>query len=230
MVLQIVEDRSNELLQENGAVLEGESMDKWTDGEAQDIDVFSQLARLHALVVYQVIGLFDGDVRCRYVAEGHIAVLNSWASKLFYSAGKAFSDFHTTATTDLTDCLPRATSSAQQRWYLWVLSETIRRTWLVAASLGPIYRSLQQRWSCCPGSIMFTNRGGLWDAPTAIEWEDRCTTNGVAFLQRFEFAKISGLLNPMDMDEFGVAMLDMTCNDELLDSWRSSSGLMSNVL
>lgn len=39
-------------------------------------------------MVYQIIGLFDGDIRSRHVAEGHMAVQDSWAGKLFHSAAK----------------------------------------------------------------------------------------------------------------------------------------------
>ena len=62
-VLQIVEDRSNDLLRENGAVLDRVAAEEWADGGEQDVDLFAQLTRLHALMVYQIIGLFDGDIR-----------------------------------------------------------------------------------------------------------------------------------------------------------------------
>ncbi len=64
-ILQIIEDRSNDLLQENGAVLNMVGAEEWADGGGQDVDLFAQLTRLHALMVYQIIGLFDGDIRSR---------------------------------------------------------------------------------------------------------------------------------------------------------------------
>lgn len=222
-VLQIVEDRSNDLLRENGAILDRVGAEEWADGGEQDVDLFAQLTSLHALLVYQIIGLFDGDIRSRHVAEGHMAVQDSWAGKLLHSAAKALSNTHAVAT-HLVGCLPTPSTYSQQQWYLWILSESIRRTWLVAVSLSPVFTALQQRWSACPGGVMYTNRSGLWNAASATEWEKQCLERNVAFLQRFECARLFDDAEPADIDEFGTAMLDMTFNEELLEKWRDRSG------
>jgi hypothetical protein len=217
-VLQIVEDRSNDLLQENGAVVSMAGTVEWVDREEQDTDVFAQLTRLHALLVYQIIGLFDGDIRSRYVAESQMAIRDSWADKLFHSAARTLSNNHEVATQLV--CLPNASTNLQEQWHLWILSESIRRTWFVAVSLSSVFYGLQQRWSTCPGSIMYTNRNGLWNATSATEWERQCLAKSVAFLQRYEYAKLLEHTEPADIDEFGAAMLDMTLKKELLETWR----------
>jgi hypothetical protein len=222
-ILQIIEDRSNDLLQENGAFVDGDSAEKWDDGGEQEVDLIAQLNRLHALMVYQIIGLFDGDIRSRYVAEGHMVIQDSWARRLFHSAGKVLSNTDSVAT-HLISCLPRPSTYSQQQWYLWILSESIRRTYLIAVSISPIFTALQQRWSVCPGGIMYTNRSGLWNATSATEWEKQCLRRNVGFLQRFECATLLDDSEPADIDEFGTAMLDMTFNGELLEKWRDRSG------
>lgn len=222
-VLQIVEDRSNALLQANGATLDMVGPEVWNDDEKQDVDLFAQLARLHALMVYQIIGLFDGDIRARYVAEGHIAVQNSWAGKLFASAGKLLSTSHAVAT-HLVGYLPRFFSQSQEQWYLWTLSESIRRTWLVAGSMSPVYFGIQQRLAACPGGVMYTNRSGLWGAVSAAEWEKLCLGKNMAFLQRFGYQRLLGETEPADIDEFGMTMLDMTFDEELVIKWKEKSG------
>ena len=131
----------------------------------------------------------------------------------------AAKDTHT-ATTHLVSCLLKPSTYSQQQWYLWILSESIRRTWLVAVNLSPVFSALQQRWAACPGGIMYTNRSGLWDATSAAEWENRCSDRNVAFLQRFECAKLFDEAEPADIDEFGTTMMDMTFNEELLEKWR----------
>ncbi|KAJ5109110.1 hypothetical protein N7456_005785 [Penicillium angulare] len=219
-ILRIIESRSNDLLQENGAILEIVDSEKWTDRGGQQIDIFVQLTRLHALIVYQIIGLFDGDIRARHVAEGHIAVQDIWASKLLSSAAKSLPSAHI-ATTNI-DCLPKPSTYSQQQWHLWILSESIRRTWLVAVSISPIFTALQKGWSTCPGGIMYTSRSGLWDAASATQWEKQ-SLGGVAFLQRFDCTSLLDYAKPGDIDAFGTAMLDMTVNAELLERWRDSS-------
>ncbi|KAK2806218.1 hypothetical protein FQN50_005943 [Emmonsiellopsis sp. PD_5] len=239
-VLQIIEDRSTELLRENGAVLtmdraggvEEEWADREQDVDTTSIDLFAQLTRLHALMVYQLIGLFDGDIRSRHVTQGRMAVQDSWARKLFHSAARALSlsspNTHAVAT-HLTGCLPRPSTPSQQQWYLWILSESIRRTWLVAVSVSPIFSALQRGWAACPGGIMYTNRSGVWDAGSAAEWEEQCAAGGdvgvgVGFLQRFECARLFEDVGPGEVDEFGMAMLDMTVNGEVLGGWRGGGG------
>ena len=222
-VLQIVEDRSNDLLRENGAILVKVGAEEWADGEEQDVDLFAQLTRLHALIVYQIIGLFDGDIRSRHIAEGRMAIQNSWAGKLLHSAAKVFSNTHAVAM-HLGGCLPMPSTYSQHLWYLWILSESVRRTWLVAAGLPPVYSALQQRWAACPGGVMYTNRSGLWNAASATEWEKQCSAKNVAFLQRFECARLLDEAKPAEIDEFGTAMLDMTFDPELLEKWRDRSG------
>jgi hypothetical protein len=222
IILRIVEERSTDLLRENGAVLNVVGSDEWVDEEEKQLDLFAQLARLHALLVYQIVGLLDGDIRSRHVAEGRLAVQRSWNAKLLQSAAEAGSVTRT-ATTHIVGSLLRYTTHSQQQWYLWVLSESIRRTWLVAASLASVYLALQQRWSICPGFIMYTNRNGLWDAESATEWEKQRLTKGVQFLQRFNRAKLLTEVKPADIDEFGTVMLDMTFNKDLLEEWRNKS-------
>jgi hypothetical protein len=221
-ILQIVEDRSNDLLQKNGAILDMVDVENWADRGEQDVDMLTQLTRLHALMVYQIIGLFDGDIRSRHVAEGHMAVQNSWAIKLFHSAAKVLSNTKAVAT-HLHGVLPRPSTYLQQQWYLWILSESIRRTYLVAVSISPVFSALQRRWSACPGGAMYTNRSGIWNAVSANKWEKQCLGRNVAFLQRFECARLFNDTEPADIDEFGNAILDLTFNKELVEKWRDKS-------
>lgn len=222
MVLQIVENRSNDLLRENGAVMDRAGTEEWVDGREQDIGLFTQLGRLHALMVYQSIGLYDGDIRARHVAQGHIAVQDSWAGKLVHAAAKTLSNTNAIAT-HLVDWIPGPLNSLQQQWNLWILSESIRRTWLVSVSLTSIFLTLQQRWKACPGGVMYTNRVGLWDAASAAEWEKQCLGRDVAFLQRFHCGMLFTDVEPADVDEFGIAIVDMTFNSELVERWKNGS-------
>jgi hypothetical protein len=223
-VLRIVEDQSKNLLQENGAVLDRIGADDWVDDEKEHAGLFAQLARLHALAVYQIIGLLDGDIRARHVAEGRIAVMRSWAGKLLKSAAEPMA-INNAVTSNVLGALPKLNISSQQQWRLWILSETIRRTWLVTASLPSVYLAMQQRWAVCPGGIMYSNRNGLWDASSSSEWEKLCLDKGMAFLQRFEGSRLFKEAEPADIDDFAMAMLDMTFDKESLEMWRGTGTL-----
>ncbi|WYZ45854.1 hypothetical protein EsH8_IX_000079 [Colletotrichum jinshuiense] len=59
-------------------------------------------------------------------------------------------------------------------WNLWVLSESIRRTWTVVTWTVGIYNALRGNWGVCAGGALFTARAGLWDAPSAPRWAALC--------------------------------------------------------
>ena len=71
---------------------------------------------------------------------------------------------------------------------------------------------------------MDTNRSGLWNAASATEWEKQCLGRNAAFLQRFECSRLFDDAEPADINEFGMAMLDMTFDAEFLEKWRGNSG------
>ncbi|GAB1320962.1 hypothetical protein MFIFM68171_11172 [Madurella fahalii] len=50
------------------------------------VDTPTHLARTQALFVYQLVRLFDGDIRARARAETHIDVLHTWANRMLESA------------------------------------------------------------------------------------------------------------------------------------------------
>lgn len=84
MVARIVEDRVRQLLDDQPLGIEGD------EAEIQHaLDPFEHLARVQALHVYQTIGLYDGDIRLRHVAETQIPTMNSWLRQLMHSSKAA---------------------------------------------------------------------------------------------------------------------------------------------
>ncbi|KUI56276.1 Oleate-activated transcription factor 1 [Cytospora mali] len=162
---------------------------------------FEHLARVHALMVYQTVGLYDGDIRLRHVAETQIPTLNTWLRLLINSAQSAAqegpekfvssllyppsqnqpgpnrgrspkNDFDSEGLSTLTT--GSILSPEDIAWYAWLFAETIRRTWLIACSIQTIYLTLQLGWAPCPGALPFTARNGLFSAGSAFAWASRC--------------------------------------------------------
>ncbi|KAK9423156.1 hypothetical protein SUNI508_04450 [Seiridium unicorne] len=222
IILRIVQDRADELLRERGVATDGFGPESSVD--AKVLGIIEQLARLHALMVYQVICLFDGDIRSRHVAEKRIFALYSWATELVESAGQAFSDIF--ATSDPVELallnFPGVQASAsclEQRWQAWILAESVRRTWLVATAIYAVYLIMQQSWILCPGGIMFTNGQGLWDAKSASEWDKLWSGGDAKFLQRFDADRFFTEANPTEIDEFGKVMLEVTFGFDKVKKW-----------
>jgi hypothetical protein len=194
------------------------------DFDKKVLDITNQLARLHALMVYQVICLFDGEIRSRHVAESRLFVLSSWATQLVELASHVFAELF--ANPDpLEEVLlklsgvPVAASCLEKRWQAWILAESVRRTWLVAMAIYSVYFMMHQDWVLCPGGVMFTNGQGIWDAKSASGWEKLWSKGNANFIQRFEAERLFIETRPADIDEFGKFMLEITFGSDKMKQW-----------
>lgn len=81
VVTHIIEDRATQLLQDY-AVPAAESRQEHDGMVTNALDILEQIARVQALLIYQFLGLYDGDIRMRYLAESLIPELYSWVQQL----------------------------------------------------------------------------------------------------------------------------------------------------
>ena len=226
MMLKIVEDQASKLVADSGAALghdlcfaAGSSVG--SSARACSTSLLDQLAQLQALVIYEVIGLFDGDIRLRHLSEGRLAFLVDWSHHLLDSARQKFAS-SPTALIDITLALHNGPmDSLEHPWYLWILSESIRRTWLVATSIQGVYFMMQRGWHPCPGGVMVTTRQGIWSAKGSQAWEKLCTEKDVGFLRRFEIERLFLEARPQDVDEFTQVMMEITYGSEPFERWKS---------
>ncbi|CAK7235110.1 hypothetical protein SBRCBS47491_009179 [Sporothrix bragantina] len=217
IVLKIIEDQASKLVESSSdGILSGNNNS--SNPASHELSLLDQCARLHALIVYQTISLFDGDIRARHLAESRLPLLSRWAQQLLDSAREKFSS--TPHVLDMTTTLYFGPMDSQEHpWYLWILKEGIRRTWLTAGGLEAIYSMLQRGWHRCPGGVMFTTRKGVWDAPSALEWEASCMVGapeGVGFIHRFETDKLISTRTPDDVDDF-TRLMEITYGVERME-------------
>lgn len=78
MVHRIIEDRSKQLL-----------ADEERHKMSSSLDPFSHLARVHALLAYQIICLLDGDIRLRGLAEERTNIMAAWLKQMLDSVSFA---------------------------------------------------------------------------------------------------------------------------------------------
>jgi hypothetical protein len=225
MIMKIVDDQATKLLLENGVVFDdfgGEIQPG--SGNTATLSLVEELARVHALIIYQTICLFDGDIRSRHLAERRFQVLIRWVTQLVESASHRLTQSLLAGDTLLlTQRAHHSNSShktnAQRLWETWILAESIRRTWLTSMGLYAAYFILQQGSLLCLGGIRFTNRQGVWEAKTAFAWENECSQSCVGFIQRFEAERFFTESSPSDVDEFGTTMLEITFGTEKMQRW-----------
>lgn len=259
MVLRIVEDRVTELLasmNENlhstgviGVLSDGAVPGSCSEGSSPNaashqvasftqLDSFDQIARVHALMVYQSICLYDGDIRARHLAEGRIHILNRWVAQMIDSAGEKL--YYPMSSSPRLDLLKQRDDPTNSRtgsgnvnmatsvnaldrvetvWHAWILAESMRRTWLVTTGLQTVYLMLQQTWSPCPGGIMLTTRQGVWDAKSAFAWEKFCLEGDVGFIQRFQTERYFSEKKHSDVDEFCKGAMESAFGTERMERW-----------
>jgi hypothetical protein len=104
-------------------------------------------------------------------------------------------------------------------WQAWIVSESIRRTWLIGMGLHAAYVGLKQGWTPCHGGVMFTNREGVWEAKSAYTWARLCTETDVRFMQRFDAERLFSETTPAEVNDFGKAMLEITFGKDRMEEW-----------
>jgi hypothetical protein len=188
------------------------------------------IARVQALLVYQVIALFDGDVRSRAHAEGLIPIIFSWSEEMLRACTTAsITAFFTGGcVTSFPSSISASTELALQTtlWQAWILAESVRRTWLVVSATMNVYLIMRDGWVQCRGGVHFTMRKGLWEASSATEWmrawNEDDVGRGVGPL--FGPSMSSGAwmverVEPADVDDFARHFLYMSVSTDRLERW-----------
>lgn len=165
------------------------------------------LARTHALILYQIMRLFDSDIRSQATAEALFKTLEASVLALMRN-------IYVPGLTGPTDLLPLSMDPIIEFWEWWVLQESARRTVLLTYYFIQIYKLLQGKVPVqCDGKLGIYEdhawylSAHLWNAQSAFDF-------AVAWAEREHFVVhnldlSSVLLNaqPDDLDMFGRMFL-----------------------
>jgi hypothetical protein len=198
------------------------------------LDHKAHLSRTLALLVFQLICLFDGDIRARAEAEATSATLMRWSDALMQRAAMEVSvhqqyspagvqDESAAGLPHASDLRPDGTLASQ--WSAWLLSESVRRVWITATLFEAAFLIKKDGSASCPGSISFSGTNGLWDATSPHNWLQSLRAAGEA---RFP-VHCEGLMellssaSPSEVDEFTHALLIYGSGTELCEDWRAAA-------
>lgn len=84
--------------------------------------IVEHLASVQALIIYQIIRLFDGDIRQRGLAERQMRRLDEWTTSLCQRMNEAV-----------------MCETIQSPWRTWLFCESIRRTMLTSMLVRALY-------------------------------------------------------------------------------------------
>ncbi|TEY52432.1 hypothetical protein BOTCAL_0258g00020 [Botryotinia calthae] len=162
------------------------------------------LAALQALLLYQVMRLFDGVIRLRAHAEADEPVAILWASQL--NALTFNAEDTPMAASGSTDT-SIVTVDRRSDWQSWLVNESIRRTVITTFMLKGVYSFLK------PG----------YDEPidlnSAIGWcrAQEETEQLEIWVKRWDEAIAKA--NPVDLEEFVVLIMTMIWGPEATRKW-----------
>ncbi|KAI1269738.1 hypothetical protein F5Y18DRAFT_414618 [Xylariaceae sp. FL1019] len=230
VIFRLIEDRARRLMVEHGEEVD-EGAGVSTARPNSDLGSLEHLARCHALLVYQTIGLYDGDIRLRHISESRIPILDRWMSAVVAHASLASNLGGALSSPSLEQRPPSPSSllsptshtTAHSQWKTWILTESIRRTWVIAAGIQGVYQIMKNRRmdTPCNGGMMFTTQRGVWEAGTALEWEKLCVD--IELMPLEEPDDVLAELTPGEINDFTKVVLQTAFGVERMRKWMVSS-------
>ncbi len=170
------------------------------------------LASTQALLLYQIMRLFDGDIRQRADAESHEAILNSWTEQLVVRVLRLCSTVDPEALSQ--------ESTPIYSWNDWVFEESCRRTVLTSFMLQGVYSFLKYGYDNVTGKInklCFTAQAGLWNAKSEYHWRETLKEKAHFKVTIGEWDSSMEGVRPEDLEELGMMIyvlykgMDLTC-------------------
>ncbi|KAM5349881.1 hypothetical protein ACJ41O_006386 [Fusarium nematophilum] len=194
---------------------------------ASNLDTRQHLARTQALYIHLVLALFSTSIRARANAERHVQTLLSWTRQLWDAA---LFDKDLCQSPEICDIDAIAGSAAAvdalfdgdplpRLWRSWVLSESIRRMWLLATSTIGLYLTMRQQWVECQGGINFTTHKGLWAAESASSWAKACKSTDPLFVCSLDGESLFRTVNAAEVDEMARNLFTIMWGVERVESW-----------
>jgi hypothetical protein len=171
------------------------------------------LAAVQALIIFQFIRLFDGDIRQRALAEDAEPILEAWTFELQRRTQEERTFTTVTAPS----------------WRSWVFAESVRRTITMSFFLSGIY-SLVKRGFCTVSEQVtansFTAQRALWAASSELEWSRAKATCNRWWVDKMDFRLLLEEGQVSELDDFGMVMLITYNGRDVIDHWLATKTLV----
>ncbi|KAL4983376.1 hypothetical protein BDW68DRAFT_181635 [Aspergillus falconensis] len=191
------------------------------------------LAHTHALLLYQIINLFDADLHAAITASSldtlSISALQSAASLLFSSTHfppSPAQDLGINAPdSDLNpSILPPTLTSPTPFWTLWIFEESARRTILFTLYFIQILRLFRgDKDMKCDGKLGLLHSwyasAYLWHASSTVEFAEAWAEKEHFIVRNVDFSKVLSEAEPGDVDVLGRMLLVTSLGVERVREW-----------
>ena len=186
------------------------------------------LAHTQALLLHQIICIFDGDIGARATAErAHSALEDSGMALLEHINFDV--DAQHPATHLPLSTSPGTMASTRAFWRDWIFQESGRRTLLFSFFLLQAYRILAGHpIPPCDGRLglfhSFTLAGPLWHAASPVEFAQRWASNRHLVVTNGQFETAFREAKPKHVDAFGRILLTSFVGLEDAEAWFAVRG------
>lgn len=166
-----------------------------------------KLARVHALLVYQTVRMFDGDITLGQQAEDDVPLLEAWNNEL----SKIGDDLEDFAELDAAEIR----SKPPESWERWLFAESVRRTYVISSALKTFWELLKGRGQ--PADLgtwqnvhRWTLSKHLWNATNPLDFFKSWKEKPIWIISAFGFDKFVQTGTGDDVDEFAMVFLTLT--------------------
>ncbi|XXG93866.1 hypothetical protein Hte_000115 [Hypoxylon texense] len=166
-----------------------------------------KLARVHALIVYQTIRMFDGDIMLSQQAQEDVPLLEAWTSEL----GKIRDNLDDLVDADASEIR----SKPPESWERWIFAESVRRTYIISSALKAFWELLRgQRQPIELGTWRFVHRWTLskylWNATDPVDFFRAWREKPIWIISAFYLDKFLQTGTRDDVDDFALVFLTLT--------------------
>lgn len=180
------------------------------------------LAHTHALHLYQIMCLFDGDISARARGERLIPALE--ASTMQLLAHVRF-DSELLGVADLP---PFPVAPARDLWHRWLLHESARRTALITFYLLQVYWAMAGRGAqaarCVALCHSWTLSRGLWEARSAVQFAEVWRRGRWFVITNRRIGDALAEVTAEDVDVFGRMWITALMGIEETEGWFAAKG------
>jgi hypothetical protein len=178
------------------------------------------LARAHALMLYQCILVFGGDVRLYSQAELLLPHMEEVGKYLLSLAAQEI---------DPIDPLPLYPSAAARAsWKAYIFRESLRRTALSLFQFVTMCYLLRGQLTSCSKHVAVGNRvilsAHLWDAKTAFEYALAWNNTKYYIVKDLDFTEVLRNAMPEDLDTFAKMMMVGLQGEDDIRGWLYTRG------
>ncbi|KAF2013935.1 hypothetical protein BU24DRAFT_424953 [Aaosphaeria arxii CBS 175.79] len=175
------------------------------------------LAALQALLLYQMMRLFNGDIRLRAHAEADGPIVALWASQL--ATYMCNSDHSRIIESDSTT-ISMATMEPESDWQSWLVDESIRRTVITSFLLNGLYNFLKLgSHNPVDLRIYFTAQTALWSAQSGFSWRRARLERESLEIRVTNWHEAMAKAEPRDLEELGLLTMVLFWGLEGTQAW-----------